>query len=317
MTIEIRRYRTGDEEAIVRLFSEAHGGREMTLSEWNWRYRDNPAGPGYIMLAWDDGRLVSHYATMSRLILWDGTPTRTELSVNTMTAPSHRGQRLFQRLAEATYADISADGIAAVWGFPNSMSHRIFLRDLQWHNIGVLPFLRLSFSGEPSEASASFGAVEIQRDDPRLDAFWRRCAVQLKTVGTGVADGRYFKWRFSDARGETYRLLALAGADGALDAVAVWKRYRDEAQVMLLLAADPQASKPMLEELIAQSRRLGHRAITLWCGLDDPVHLELERLGFLLDAPVTYLGWRALRAPSACDVRFKRLALQLHDSDIF
>src|SRR5687768_11472136 len=102
MNLDIRPYQPGDEAAILALFAEAHPGRTMTPAEWNWRYRSNPAGQGCIMLAWDGPRLVAHYATMSRNVLCDGKPTRTELSVNTMTAPSHRGQRLFQRLAEAS-----------------------------------------------------------------------------------------------------------------------------------------------------------------------------------------------------------------------
>lgn len=315
MTVDIRAYQVGDEEAIIRLFSEAHPGREMNLAEWDWRYGKNPAGHGCVMLGWEGARLVSHYATMSRMILWEGTPTRTELSVNTMTAPTHRGQRLFQRLAEAAYAALEAEGVSVVWGFPNSMSHRIFLRNLRWRDIGVVPFLRRSLEGSPAAPNPLHGVIEIDRDDARLDDLWRRCAGKMDIAA--VADGEYCRWRFAGDRGESYRLLALPGAEGDLEALAVWKRYQTEAQVVLLLAVDAQAATAMLEAMVSTARGENHKSVTMWCNLYDPNHLELERLGFTLGAPVTYLGWRGLRTKGQCDVRMERLLIQMHDSDIF
>lgn len=315
MTLDIRAYQPGDEQAILGLFAEAHPGREMTLAEWNWRYRTNPAGPGCIMLAWEASRLVAHYGTMSRLVLWEGAPVRTELSVNTMTAPSHRGQRLFQRLAEASYAVLESDGVAAVWGFPNSMSHRIFLRDLGWRNIGVIPFLRRSTEGVAADGAALDGFVEIERNDQRIEALWRRCSKGMDAAG--VSDAAYIEWRFAGDRGDAYRLLALPGSDGALEAVGVWKRYQAEMQVMLFLAASAVAAKGLVEAIVAMARREDTRSVALWCSLYDASHLELERMGFTLDGPVTYLGWRGFRPRVECDVRLDRLTAQMHDSDIF
>ena len=315
MTVDIRPYQPGDESAILSLFAESHPGREMSLAEWTWRYPANPAGPGYVMLGWEGSRLVAHYATMSRSVLANGARIRTELSVNTMTAPSHRGQRLFQRLTEATYSALEADGIAAVWGFPNSMSHRIFVRDLGWRNLGVIPFLRCPLDGRRTESGGLDGVVEIERGDSRIDSLWHRCAGQLDIAG--VTDGAYCRWRFSDARGEKYRLLALPAADGALEALAVWKIFREEAQVVLVLAADEQARKAMLEAVLATARQDRMSSVAVWCSLHDRSHLELERLGFTLDAPVTYLGWRPLDRDAHCDPRMERLTVQMHDSDIF
>jgi hypothetical protein len=313
MTVDIRPYAPGDESAILDLFAEAHPGRSMSPAEWSWRYRTNPAGQGCIMLAWEGPRLVAHYATMSRSVLWEGKPVRTELSVNTMTAPSHRGQRLFQRLSEASYAKIEAEGIAAVWGFPNSMSHRIFIRDLQWKNIGVIPFLRRSLEGATADAAST--VVEIQRDDARIADLWRRCATRLSAAA--VADADYFRWRFAADRGDDYRLIALPASGNTIDGVAVWKRYRDEAQVMLVLGAGAAEEKALVEAVVAVARQKELKTVATWCGLDDPTHLELERLGFTLDAPVTYLGWRGFGQRGRCDVHMEGLRVQMHDSDIF
>ena len=314
MTIlDIRPYQSGDEAAILELFAEAHPGRSMSMAEWNWRYRDNPAGRGCILLAWDGPRLVAHYATMSRNVLWAGATVRTELSVNTMTAPSHRGQRLFQRLSEASYEIIEDAGVAAVWGFPNSMSHRIFVRDLRWSNLGVIPFLRRSLDGDLG--SAADAAIEIQHDDARIQGLWEKCMPRIASAG--VTDAKYFHWRFGGDRGEAYRLIALPGSDGSLVGVGVWKRYHDEAQIVLLLGVEAPERKALAEAMVAVAQREELKSISTWCGLDDSNHLELERMGFTLDAPVTYLGWRPFRAAASCDVRIERLNVQMHDSDIF
>ena len=315
MTVDIRPYRPGDEEAIIALFAEAHPGREMTPAEWHWRFQANPAGPGCIMLGWDGPRLVSHYATMSRMILWGGVPNRTEQSVVTMTAPTHRGQRLFQRLGEATYRALEADGVCAVWGFPNAMIHRMRVRDLGWRDIGVVPFLRRSIESLVAGTEPLNGVFEIEPDDARVDALWRRCVDKMDVAA--VSDGEYCRWRFAGPRGEAYCFLALPAADGALEALAVWKSYRTEAQVVLFLAVDASAAKAMLEAVISDARRRNHRSVALWCNLSDPNHHELERLGFTLDAPLTYLGWRGLRTKDQCDVRMERLLIQMHDSDVF
>lgn len=56
----------------------------------------------------------------------------TGLSGTTMTHPEYRGKGLFPVLARSTYARMKAANMAMVWGFPNAMSHRGFVRNLNW-----------------------------------------------------------------------------------------------------------------------------------------------------------------------------------------
>ena len=53
-------------------------------------------------------------------------------SGDTMTAPAHRKQGLFVRLAEETYALCRKLGIQFVFGFPNENSFPGFKRNLNW-----------------------------------------------------------------------------------------------------------------------------------------------------------------------------------------
>jgi len=61
MTIDIRPYNPGDEQAILELF-EASFGRTMSGDYWRWRFLDNPVGEPKIDLAWDGTTLAGHYA---------------------------------------------------------------------------------------------------------------------------------------------------------------------------------------------------------------------------------------------------------------
>ena len=133
--MKIREYQPGDEHKIIELFKASYG-KEMTLDEWYWRFRDNPFGHGIIYLAWDGDKLASHYAVLPRhsMLCQSGT---------TMTHPDYRGQGLFPELAERTYEKAKKEKYALVFGFPNQQSHRTFIDKLGWTDVCEIPAFRL------------------------------------------------------------------------------------------------------------------------------------------------------------------------------
>ena len=60
-SLTFRPYLPGDETKIAGLFRCCFD-RRLDLDLWSWRFRQNPAGPSVILLAWDEETLVSHYA---------------------------------------------------------------------------------------------------------------------------------------------------------------------------------------------------------------------------------------------------------------
>lgn len=139
--MKIRDYTNGDEIEIVKLF-ELVFGKPMSLEYWTWRFRDNPCSKYAIKLMWNEQELIGHYAVSPVMLDVEGVAQLTGLSMTTMTHPGYTGLGIFQQLSEALYKDMKDMlGMTAVWGFPNNNSHRGFIKNLEWKDIGVIPMM--------------------------------------------------------------------------------------------------------------------------------------------------------------------------------
>ena len=78
--MEIRKYKLGDENAILDLFKLSFK-KEMSLDYWNWRFRDNPIGTQMIYLMWDNSKLVGHYAVSPNILSIGGDMCKSALSM--------------------------------------------------------------------------------------------------------------------------------------------------------------------------------------------------------------------------------------------
>jgi hypothetical protein len=311
--LEFRSYQAGDETAILDLFRQSYG-HDLGLKVWAWRFRDNPAGPGVIDLAWDDNNLAAHYAVTSVAMRIAGQDWQTGLSGTTMTHPNYRGQGLFPILARNTYERMTKSGMAMVWGFPNAMSHRGFVKDLSWTDIYEVPTFRLPLSSAVSLPAPGPALVELQQFDERFDLLWERVKDDHSVVTK--RNQRHLQWRYVDNPTERYRILAYGNADGLLG-YAVFKRYKDELQVVdLLTVRDTEVSVRLLSGVVQAAHAEAAAAISLWFGVTHPLHHTLERFGFRLGEPVTYFG--ALAFQSQVETyNFRNWYLTMGDSDVF
>lgn len=137
-TEQIRQFVRGDEERIVELFNQIFR-TNRPMKRWNWQFADNPMGASYIALAESDGELVGQYCVMRQQLNFGGRQVHAAQSCDTMVRSDQQGKRWFVRLAEACYADGSAQGMKVVFGFPNRNSFPGFVRSLGWHRIASLP----------------------------------------------------------------------------------------------------------------------------------------------------------------------------------
>jgi len=311
---EIRTYHPGDEEAILELFSTCYQ-RELPLESWRWRFQQAPAGPGVIKLAWDHGQLVGHYAITPISIKLENTSIGTGLSGTTMTHPSYRGSGLFPQLARATYLEMRDRNLVMVWGFPNSKSHRGFIRDLGWTDLWEIPTLRAKLPLRIGE-EAAIAVREISEIDERFDTLWREAGNGLLVA---VERNRaWLTWRYLQNPTTRYRVLT-AEADGALLGYLVTKRYKSEVHVVDLLALDNSISIGMLRAAGIEAKREGAETISLWLVLHASLHGELEKIGFDNEAPVTYFGASTLSGGKAQSLagNFRNWYVTMGDSDVY
>jgi hypothetical protein len=153
----VRSYRDGDEQMIVRLFSEVFG-LPKSLSRWRWQFREHPQGAGWITLAEScEGDIVAQYCVMRNNLNLGGRQIEAVQSCDTMVREDQRGKKWFVRLARPNYDEVAAIGIKAVFGFPNQNSFPGFARSLEWERIAALTAYTLRLGG----AKAWGGAIDF------------------------------------------------------------------------------------------------------------------------------------------------------------
>jgi hypothetical protein len=314
--LEFRPYRSGDESKILQLFFESYG-HDLGERFWSWRFRDNPAGPGVIDLCWDGDVLAAHYAVTTVASRLNEQDWFTGLSGTTMTHPHYRGRGLFPILARNTYARMAENGMAMVWGFPNAMSHRGFVKDLGWGDIYEVPTFRLSLTGRLTFPILDDALVELQEFDSRFDLLWERVKDDYPVVTR--RDSHHLQWRYILNPSERYRVLGYVDKDHVLG-YAVFKRFRDELQVVdILTIQDMRVGAQLISGIARVASEVSATAISLWLNVTHPLHHALERFGFQNGEPVTYLGALALRPElSKLDLTdYRGWYLTMGDSDVF
>jgi len=316
-SIEVRPYAVGDEKAIAHLFERSYG-RSLGEAAWCWRFLDSPGGPGVVALGWDGPTLAGHHAVSRVRFSISGEELATGLSGTTMTDPAYRGLGLFSLLAQSVYRSMEDAGMAFVWGFPNTMSHRGFIRDLGWHDVYEIPTFRLDLSQEKALPVRDDRAVGLQAFDSRFDRLWERLRSENRIAARRDRDS--LTWRYLLNPTERYEILGLIQLDELLG-YAVLKEYLQELHVVDILA--PRDQTEVGESLVVSAAQLakerGLSAVSMWLSVVHPLHRALERLGFRNEGPVTYLGARLLRPlpPGSNLFDFRDWYFTMGDSDVY
>lgn len=120
------------EKSIFSLFNDSFGF-PLSQKVWEWAYINNPSGHPVVALAYDNERLVGHYAAIPFPLKNGKGQTRDAfLSMTTMVHPEYRKYGLFVKLAEMAYEVLKRREADLVCGFPNSMSAPGFKKRLGW-----------------------------------------------------------------------------------------------------------------------------------------------------------------------------------------
>ncbi len=315
--LDIRPYQKGDEKQILELFGHAFAPRQLSLPYWSWRFQDNPYGPAVIELAWQNDRLVAHYAVTRLMMRIAGETLCAGLTGTVMTHRDFRGRGLLSALGRKAYQDMADQGIKLVWGFPNSTSHRTFVRDLHWRDIYEVPMFRLPLNALKAPSLQNNPCVREGIDvDERFDRLWRRVCGDYDMV---VCRNRaYLAWRLAKPT-ERYRVVTFSDGD-ELRGYAVFKRYSDEFQLVDLLSAknDREAAVGLIGFVIGRGLEEKVQSVSLWLAVAHPVHSVLESLGLRPEGPVTYLAGLALD-PDLDQTIYdhRRWSISMIDSDVF
>jgi GNAT superfamily N-acetyltransferase len=249
ITWQKRPYRPGDEREIQDLFRFVFGkemGKTESERHWEWEFKENPSGPGEILLAVDQDRIVGHYAVIPQRFKVKGRRVMGTLSLDTMVHPDYQGQRIFTRLALALYDDIGGKGMPLTYGFPNKNSIHGIVNKLRWEEIAVLPVLQKTIDSKrvisrvtgsrlagragsllmgskrikdrPPPEGEGWRIEEIASFGREFDEIFKRGAAGMDVVL--VRDSQYLDWRFIRKPENDYECFAIYGPKGLYGYIA-------------------------------------------------------------------------------------------------
>ncbi|MFQ6103793.1 MAG: GNAT family N-acetyltransferase [Candidatus Glassbacteria bacterium] len=144
--VTYRRYQSGDEADIVRLFKEVYG-HKRSIEHWKWKFKDNVMRKTLIWLAEDErGHLVAHYAICPVPVQLGETVVMGAQSLDTMVAKDYQRRRLMVTLARKCYDDARDAGIDIIYGYPNEKSYSPLVHRLGFSDLGNVKRYELTFS---------------------------------------------------------------------------------------------------------------------------------------------------------------------------
>jgi GNAT superfamily N-acetyltransferase len=313
----IRPYISGDEEAICDLFHLTFG-QSLDMAAWRWRFQENPYGGPLIELMWDGNKLVGQYAVSPLDMSIDGETYSCALSLDTMTHPDYGGRGIFTRLATSLYDRISGSGYALVWGFPNENSHHGFVKRLAWLDIATIPMLclRSNLDRHPQKTIRP-----LDNYDSQVDALFKQEQKRWKCLT--VRSARYLNWRFFHRPGRHYYAAGVFSGD-QLVGYSVYKLFKTPGQTVgdivdVFCTQDGDIFGDLIAWTVQELFRQGAQAVNMWMNEHSPFYPVVQEMGFLPDAPHTFLGERVFASKLLAErlAEWENWFIHMGDSDVY
>ena len=316
--MELRDYKEGDEHLIIELF-ELVFKQKMSLNQWHWRFRQNPAGKHMIKLMWEDDQLVGHYAVSPVFMMIDGVETLTAHSLTTMTHPDFGGRGIFKALSLALYDDLENKlGSKAIWGYPNNNSHFGFINSLGWSNIAVIHTLGLDVN-----------QITTNENQTNIKSFETFSSSHADFVQSKLAEEfpvyinrseAYLNWRFVEKPAVSYKKFEVENSgERALFVTKIYPSSQSGKFDLNIVECfmDNYSNLHNCIDFIMKDYALDFARVTVWKNLFDKDHLKFEKNGFIPVTPQTYLGARIHPSMPESFENYKNWYVAMGDSDVF
>ncbi|WP_406280288.1 GNAT family N-acetyltransferase [Embleya sp. NBC_00896] len=231
-----------DEPRVLSLLEDALSGGptgERTPEFFRWKHRDNPFGASPGLVAEADGRVVAVRLFLRWEFVLGGEVIRAVRAVDTATHPDVQGRGLFRRLTTELLDRIEAD-TSLVFNTPNGNSLPGYLK-MGWHEVGKVPislhpirpiaFARglkeLRATGDLTGTSQTWNSIDpaarcrfptarqffsdpaaaVGFDELVAEADAGDAAIGHDKLRTALS-GDFLRWRYGDAPGLDYRVVA-------------------------------------------------------------------------------------------------------------
>jgi hypothetical protein len=261
--LTVRFYEKGDEVGITRLFQEIFG-REMTLGEWSWKYRESYPQKIYSSVAIDKGRgIVGHYGALRLPLIYHGNVKGGLAICDVMIHPKFRGIKVLRKLSSLAPAEAVKDGIIIGYGFPNKrnlLSPALSLGIYEMVEDVMEGTKEVRFHNDPLRYG--FKLFPLEYSDARIDRLWESCKGDLALAV--VRDRRYLTWRYKDHPLFHYELWGLRRRMGRkLLGLAILRKEEERVLLIDFLCSKGMLG-PLLKKLENYTYTTGGKTLTLW-----------------------------------------------------
>lgn len=322
----VRAYRPGDEAAILDLFARSFH-QPLAREAWRWRYEDNPAGGKRISVAFENDRLVAHYAGYPVEMDLEGRRLEANQIGDTMTDPSVRQvgrgpTSILARTATHFYETFCEGRVAFNYGFNVSNIQKFSMRFLRAERVDPVAYrlrdLRLHPFAKLSRAERWARGISlevVENASAEFDDLFRRCARSYAFLVR--RDARYIQWRYLDAPAK-YHLVAIRKWRRLIGWLIF--RLRDDRFSLGDLLVDPEHVDGLEAALRHLTSVIPAANIETWC----PAHPQwlsraFDDLGFELFREPQDLSLMCVpfERRDAAELMRTRLFYTMGDSDLF
>jgi GNAT superfamily N-acetyltransferase len=295
MAYQLASYEPEHREDYLRLLQDAWGDFALTGREFDWWFRENPAG-SLMSVARADGRVVGVAAhSLFRMVL-GGEHQIVSFSVHATTAADARGQGIFEALERKHEEEATERGVAVVLAFASKPTAPIFLGALGWTEIGRIRVW-----------ARAFPRFRPRRVEPtaRVERFRHAGDAAKDWPNHIVRDAEYLNWRYLQSP-RTYVPLAAGGNYAVVGA----KSHRGTAVAYIAdLVGDP---KPLLRPALGA---VPHGVKGLIATPAPGQRGAFARAGFVPTRTTLHFMGKALAGPLEPDLRAWQFTLG--DTDFF
>lgn len=318
-----RRYREGDEAAILDLFARSfHLPRSR--EHFAWKYIDNPYGSGHISLAFEGDRLVGHYAGYAVPFWYRGKRLISHQIGDTMTDPSVRNvgrgtSSVLARTALHFYENFCDGKVAFNYGFNTGNIQRfavLFLRLQPLEPVHYRVVERVDPIGAIHRRLRGYRLELVESVGREYDDLFVRAAPSHQFLVCREAE--YIRWRYLQFREPGYFVVAIR----KWGRLVGWSAFRVRGESLLwgdalFDPAYPDAVEVLLRH-VAPSYPVTR--VEAWFPI-RPQWFErtLSRIGFVVAAEPQNLAamWVPFALPDDAPAMRQSFWYAMGDSDLF
>lgn len=276
--INIRRYKDGDEYGIVELFKKVFG-REMTLEEWQWKYKGQDFNKVYsFVITNEKNEIVGHYGGIPLRILYKGKEITGISTCDVMIDKRYRGFWILRRLHNEFVNTYIKEGISMFYGFPTEKTLLLPAEKLGlYERVETIYEASKEVKFHNGPGRFLYRLIPIDLDNPEIDRLWS--SVKGDFQFSVIRDNNYLKWRYKRNPLFSYEAWALKKRfSKRLEGLIILKKEdRDE-----LLLMDIVFKKGLLNILIKKTENLAFfmkkKRLLMW--LPQRMQDILRKLGF-------------------------------------